>query len=222
MFTNLEKDLYLKYKMATPKRKVAKKLLINDILTATYIKRPGWEPSGILTRQGEISRVNIMGVVVSLNKEENNTSLLLDDGSGNITVRIFDKNLLSEKISLGVLVSVVGKPREWNNSKYIVPEHVKKVKDKQWYDVHQREIKLFRQTNSLQLPVENKSEEVNVETGPYQKILNTVAILDKGNGAPVEEIISNLKIQDADKIIQTLIEEGEVFEISPGKVKVLN
>ena len=207
--------------MITPKRKVAKKILINEILSATYIKRPGWEPSGILTRQGEISRVHVMGVVVSLTTEENNTSLLLDDGSGNIPVRIFDKNILSEDISLGTLVSVVGKPREWNNSKYIVPEHIKKINDKQWYDVHQREIKLHKQTSSIKLPVETKNEELNIETGPYQKILNTVAILDKGEGAPVEEIISNLNIQGVDKIIQTLIEEGEVFEISPGKVKVL-
>jgi len=206
--------------MAIPKRKVATKILVNDILTSTYIKRPGWEPSGILTKQGEVSRVHLMGVVVSLAREENSISLLLDDGSGNIVIRIFDNTILPENISLGSLVSVVGKPREWNNSKYIVPEHIKLVQDKRWYEVHQKQIKLFKKTNSIKLPVD-KNEESSTEIGPYQKILNTVAILDKGKGASVEEIISNLNLQGTDKIIQALIEEGEVFEISPGRVKVL-
>ena len=206
--------------MAIPKRKVATKILVNDILTSTYIKRPGWEPSGILTKQGEVSRVHLMGVVVSLAREENSASLLLDDGSGNIVIRIFDNTILPENISLGSLVSVVGKPREWNNSKYIVPEHIKLVQDKRWYEVHQKQIKLFKKTNSIKLPVD-KNEESSTEIGPYQKILNTVAILDKGKGASVEEIISNLNLQGTDKIIQALIEEGEVFEISPGRVKVL-
>ncbi|HHI04072.1 MAG TPA: hypothetical protein ENL45_00825 [Candidatus Woesearchaeota archaeon] len=206
--------------MAIPKRKVATKILVNDILTSTYIKRPGWEPSGILTKQGEVSRVHLMGVVVSLAREENSISLLLDDGSGNIVIRIFDNTILPENVSLGSLVSVVGKPREWNNSKYIVPEHIKLVQDKRWYEVHQKQIKLFKKTNSIKLPVD-KNEESSTEIGPYQKILNTVAILDKGKGASVEEIISNLNLQGTDKIIQALIEEGEVFEISPGRVKVL-
>ena len=207
--------------MTVPKRKVATKLLINEILNATYIKRPGWEPSGILTKRGEISRVNIMGIVVSLTTEENNMAILLDDGSGNMMVRTFDKTPVPQDISLGDLVTVVGKPREWQNSKYIVLELIKKVDNKKWYDVRQREIKLHNTISTLKLPVGDHEEDADVETGPYQKILNIVAILDKGDGALVEEIVSNLNVKGADKIIQTLIEEGEIFEVSPGKVKVL-
>ena len=34
-------------------RKTAKKIPIQDLIKGTYIKRPGWEPSGILTKYGD-------------------------------------------------------------------------------------------------------------------------------------------------------------------------
>ncbi len=201
------------------KRKTARKILIKDILTATYIKRPGWEPSGILTQYGEISRVEIMGIVVSL-EEDNTLSFLLDDGSGNIQIRFFDNNEKVDKISLGDLICVIGRPREWENSKYIVPEIVKKINDKKWFEIHKLEIKLQSKKEKIKLPVEQEEEQL-IETGPYQKILNVIAILDKGDGADIQEIINHVKIDNCEIIINSLIEDGEVFEISPGKVKLL-
>jgi RPA family protein len=209
-------------KMAeTNKRKTAKKILVKDILTATYIKRPGWEPSGILTKYGEISRVDIMGIIVSVTEEDNNSSFLIDDGSGNISVRFFEKPADFSKYKIGELIEVIGRPREWDSSKYIVPEIIKKTEDKNWYKVHQLEILLQKKTEAIPLPVEPVDDAQDMETGPYQKILNVIAILDKGNGADVQEIVNNVKIDKCEEIISSLIEEGEVFEISPGKVKLL-
>jgi RPA family protein len=198
------------------KRNVAKKVLVNDILTSTYIKRPGWDPSGILTKYGEISRINIVGIVVSLSKEDN-PSFLLDDGSGSVMVRFFEKNNKMENLKLGDLINVVGKPREWNSSKYIVPEIIRKIDNKKWYKIHQMEVK---SQNKDVLPVSpsNVKEEPQ-EIGPYQKVINIISVLDKGKGADVQEIVNN--INDADKIISELLQEGEIFELSPGKVKLL-
>jgi len=198
------------------KRKVAKKLLISDIANATYIKRSGWEPSGVLTSYGEVSRVFIMGVIVS--KEENN--FLLDDGSGNILVRLFDSSINLENLSLGDLVTVVGRPREWESVKYIVPEIIKKTEEKKWYNVHQLIIKLQKKTNPIILPVEPEQNQ-NIELGPYQKVLNIIAILDKGQGADVQDIINHVKTENGETIIKSLLEEGEIFEISPGRIKLL-
>ena len=207
--------------MAKFKRKTATKLLVQDILTASYIKRPGWDPSVILTKYGEVSRINLMGVIVSLSKED--LTFLIDDGSGNIQVRLFENNGLLSKLNLGDLITVIGRPREWNSSKYIVPEIIRPVNNNKWHEVHQLQIKLQNKSNKIKLPVEQPSanEEV-LETGPYQKILNTIAMLDKGNGADVQDIISNLGIKDSDKIINNLLEAGEIFELSPGRVKILD
>lgn len=193
------------------KRRIAKKIHVNDLLKGTYIKRPGWEPSGVLTRFGEITRVNIFGLVVSLSEN----TFLLDDGTSNITVRSFEPLVFQPEI--GDLVNVVGRVRENNNTFFLVPEIIKKT-NRKWHTVHNLEIRLQKKTTQ-KLPVETTS--IDMETGPSQKILNVIAILDKGSGVDVDEIVSNVKINNGETIIKSLIEEGEIFELSPGKVKLL-
>jgi RPA family protein len=199
-------------------RNTAKKLFVSDILGGTYIKRSGWDPSGVLTRYGEISRTNLMGVIVSISQDSN--SFLIDDGTGNIQVRSFDSTINND-IILGALVNVIGKPREWGQSKYIVPEIVRKIENLKWYSVHQKEVELLKKRTGIALPVEQNTEQEEVEIGPYQKILNIIAMLDKGSGADVQDITANAKVPGCDAIISALIEEGEIFEISPGRVKLL-
>ena len=198
------------------KRKTAKKILINDLIKGTYIKRPGWDPSGVLTKYGEITRINMTGLIVSLSKGENSANFLLDDGSANITVRIFEQ--LNNNIKIGDLVRIIGRIRENNNDFYIVPEAIKQI-SKEWHNFQQLELKLLKKI-SKKLPVEIDTKE-NVETGPNQKILNIISILDKGQGIDIEEIVNHVKIPESEQIIRNLIEEGEVFEIAPGRVKLL-
>jgi RPA family protein len=212
---NQEKDLSQKSRI---KRKLAKKILINDILNSTYIKRPGWDPSGILTKYGEITRVQIMGIIVSTSNDNN--TLLVDDGSGNITIRLFENSAVLNDFALGDLVIVVGKPREFSSNKYVVPEIIKRINDKKWFKVHQLHIKL-QNKSTVELPISQEQPHEPIETGPYQKILNIIAILDKGDGADVQDIVKNTNAENSEQIVSNLIEEGEVFEISPGKVKLL-
>ena len=207
--------------MKDNKRRTAYKILVRDILTGTYIKRPGLAPSGILTKFGEISRVNLVGIVVSV-KGGKDASLMLDDGSGTLLIRFFEEKEFSE-LNMGDMVRVVGRPREWEATKYVVPEIVKKLSDRKWYDVHMLNVRLLKNTTKFKLPVDMKESEgeEKVDMGPYQKIINVIAILDKGDGADISEIIQNIKIPNCESIINDLIEEGEIFEVAPGKLKVL-
>jgi RPA family protein len=206
--------------MADLKRVIAKKVFVSDIINSTYIKKSGWEPSGILTKYGEVSRVDIIGIIVSISKEDK--TLILDDGTGNIVCRFFDNSDVLERLALGELVNIIGRPRELNDSRYVFPEIVKKIEDKRWYKARQMELQLQGKKGAIKLPVEHtETTEENIEIGPYQQVLNSIAILDKGNGVDVQEIINHVKIKDSEKIINSLIEEGEIFEISPGVVKLL-
>ena len=45
--------------------------------------------------------------------------------------------------------------------------------------------------------------------------------VDAGQGADTQEIITKLNVEDAESIITKLLEQGEVFEIKPGKLKIL-
>ena len=55
-----------------------------------------------------------------------------------------------------------------------------------------------------------------------QKLLNKIEELDNGTGAEISAILSSsgLKESEAEKILQSLLLEGEVFNISSSKVKL--
>jgi RPA family protein len=197
-------------------RKIAKKVPVSDLNKGTYIKRPGWEPSGVLTKYGEITRVNLIGVIVSKSQTENTLTVILDDGTGSISIRFFERPL--EEYKIGDFIKVIGRVREGSNTIYIVPEIMKKV-NKKWHEFHNLELSVQKIT-SPKLPIE-PLEDQDFEEGPYQKILNAISMLDQGNGVDIQEIVSYLKINGCEKILQNLIEEGEIFEIKPGKVKLL-
>ena len=124
-------------------RKTAKKIPIQDLIKGTYIKRPGWEPSGILTKYGEITRVDLIGLIVSKEEGENSWSMLLDDGTGSVSIRAFEKQ--DKVLVVGDFVKIIGRVRENSNTIFIVPEIIKKV-DKKWHKAHNLELKFLKKT----------------------------------------------------------------------------
>ena len=94
------------------KRMTAKFVDINEINKGTFVKRTGWDPSGVLTNYGEISRVNLTGLIVSIDQEENITTVIIDDGTGNIQLRAFEE--IKSELKVGEIIRVIGKIRENN------------------------------------------------------------------------------------------------------------
>ncbi len=76
---------------------------------------------------------------------------------------------------------------------------------------------------------ENKAENINEDNEmlvedslvPAQKIINMIKEMDKGEGVLIEEIIEKSLLQDTEKIIDRMLENGDIFQNSPGRVKVL-
>lgn len=188
-------------------KRSAKRIWIGDILKSTIIKNNGIDQNQILTIYGEIYKVLIMGLIVSL--EDN--AFLIDDGTGIIRAVYFDKKIFD--FSLGDFVLVIGKVREYNNNKYIPIDIIRKV-DKKWFDIHKLELNHIKK---IDLPIQEEDQNI----GPYQKVINLIAVMDKGEGVDISKIIASLNIENCELIINNLIEEGEIFEISPGKVKLL-
>jgi len=90
------------------------------------------------------------------------------------------------------------------------------VKDKRWIDV--RKIELKKRKNEERPVIKERKEEV---LSPYQKILEIIGSLDFGKGADYHEVIAKSKVVDCERMINALLEQGEIFEIRPGKLKVL-
>ena len=204
------------------KRHTAYKIRIKDIISSPYKKEEGeWEPNYLAIGDKKVSRVNLIAVVVSKNEGQNQQNILVDDGSEKIMVRPFEGNGLPEDIILGTIILIIGRPREFNNERYIIPELIKKINDKRWIDLRKKELTLKHDPET----VENKNELIKdeIEANPtkkYKEILDKIKELDSGHGADSEIIIEEYGTGTED-IIHNLLENGEIFEIKPGKIKIL-
>jgi len=218
------------------KRQLAYKVRIKDVLNGQYMRQSGWEPNYILSETNDkISRVNIIGTIVSIsNNEINNHSFLLDDGSGRIAVRFFQDQTLSKDIDIGNSIVLIGRIREYDTERYIVPEIIKNIDNRAWIEVRKLELKKQdkRKKNTPQEPSKNlieidekiiEKEEISnkTELSPTEKVYNLIKELDKGDGTDIEELVEASLNKNIDKIITTLLERGDIFEIRKGKLKVL-
>lgn len=242
------------------KRETARIVEIRDILTAKYVKTEEY-PNYFESAFGRFSRVNVVGFLVSKEPQR----LLIDDSSGSIEIRSFDV-IKQDGIDVGDNINVIGKPREFNDKIYIIPEIVKKVSDKNYLEYRklllmsrkkddtfiemkkeQKETNSFSNQTStkyfeeplreehkikknIEVPITAIEQEIVfveekvVEQRPeneFSRIIELINRLDIGDGVYVDKIISSTDIVDCDKKIKRLLEKGDIFEIRPGKVKVL-
>jgi len=213
------------------KRQIACKVRISDLINGKYVKEEGWTPNYIITKQGKhVSRINLIGTVISKgNDGQGYQSLIIDDGSGSISLRAFEKNEAINNTEIGDIIIVIGRPREYGPEKYIVPEIIKKINNNKWINVRKIEIDIENIKTKKDKPekedeviVEKISEEKNqTSAGNHKAVYDAVKELDSGQGADIGEIIKKTGIKDADEIIKKFLREGEMFEISPGRIKIL-
>ena len=195
-------------------RQTAQIIGIQDILTGDYVKEEGWQPNYIVVGARKVSRVNIIGTIVD--KGENQTSV--DDGNASISLRSFENPDFFKSIEIGDTVVVVGKPRQFNDEKYIAIEILKKT-DPGWLKVRQKQLEIMPEPEA---PVTTKTEEVIVEevvvVDQEDKLIQKIRELDQGQGIETQKLL-NEGFSEQD--INRLLENGEIFEISPGKLKIL-
>ena len=198
------------------KRQTAYKIRIKDILDSKYVKTEGFNPNYLEINGKEISRINLMGVVVQKSDFNNYNTLIIDDGTGKISARIFESNVLFNQIEISDAVLIIGRPREFSNEKYVLIELIKKI-DLLWAKVRKLELGEMKDKNSLS---ENKPIKEELVTSSTNQIVKLIKELDQGHGVSIEDI-SSKDIEDIDKIIDMLLKEGDIFEVKPGKLKVL-
>ena len=226
----------------TKQRQTAHHVWISQLLSGTFVKTTGeWDPNYVEIGTLKVSRVNLIAHVVDtfLNTETNYANITLDDGSARIPVKAWKDDLrIMEGLRIGDLVLVVGKIKDFNTKLFLSPEIIKKLDNPQWAKLRQLQLKknngepLLIQTTPEEHSASEDTdgritiveEKVTNETpaaDKRQKILHAIEDLDTNNGADQELVIhqSELKKEDAEKILETLIKEGEVFEIHPGKLR---
>jgi len=221
-----------------PIRQVAYKVWVSDLVNNEYKQEKGeWEPNYVLVHDKKVSRVNIIANVITNYKNEQGdyVSITMDDGSASIQVKAWKEDVsLIEGLEVGTTVLIIGRIREYNNEKYLTPEIVRKLDKPEWLIYRKKEItkeygdliKKTEQTkkeNGINIVTEEEVVDSPSREGNRQKILNIIENLSSEEGADKLEIIKEAQLdeQTADGIIQSLLMEGEIFEIKPGKIKIL-
>ncbi len=204
------------------KRHIAYKLRIGDILIGKPIVNEE-RFSFLEFGDKKIVRINVLGNIVdryeSAGRDEGRKYifLTLDDGSGQIRLKIFSDDYEKFKhIVQGQTVVVIGVLRHWNNEIYISPEIIREM-DPRYLLVRKLEIEKDKTFNAK--PVE-KEQIVAIK----DKILELIKNSEENNGIEVDEITQ--KFHEAPQTIitqeiQKLLEEGIVFEPRPGKIRWL-
>lgn len=198
-------------------RHVSRKLWVGEIREGTMQAGTDTEPNTLITARGPANRVNVLGVVVSTEDLPVST-LVVDDSTGTITVRSFDHKLPQQ---VGMLVQIIGRPRQYQGEIYITAEAVAAV-NKGWAAFRKAELgNMQRVEESQPEPVAVTETPVADEPNKAERIISIIRQLDDGSGAAIEQIVAASKLAEAEQIIEQLLLHGDIFELRPGKVKVL-
>jgi RPA family protein len=212
-------------------RDTAKITNVEELTSGTYVTQEGWLANYVHTEFRNLTRVNIMGLVV---EKESPYSFLIDDGTGTILVTDFSQSTNSPRIKVGQPVLVIGKPRLAQDETIFLAAEI--VQDRQlmrspgWLIQRKQDLKkLYAQAKpqekiSTPQPVVEKEEiapkEVSAVPVTGEDILEFIKSKDGGEGCSTDEVLEYFG-KEVEEHITTLITMGEIFEIRPGFVKVL-
>lgn len=205
------------------KRETAYKLRINDLLRANQIFEETDSPNKRLRfvelGDKKILRVNVIANVIDKYESEGErrfASITLDDGSGQIRVRVFGEDINKfADISHGDTLLIIGVLRFFNNEVYILPELIKK-QDPRYLLVRKLEIEKSYSQNNYQ----PKKQEIKVLR---DEVITMIKEAESREGIDKEELIMKIKAQPEliSQEIQKLLEEGIAYEPRPGRVRYL-
>lgn len=199
--------------MSQIKREIAYKSTVGEIINGDFVVRQGWEPNFVRDsiHNRDLSRVNIIGTII-----EAGGLFRLDDGTGNVILRRFEKPM--PDLTVGDLVLVVGRPREYNDERYLMIECLQRLENHAWLQVRRKELELRVKQEASVVESPTKKEETKKEV---LSIVEIIEQLDEGNGVSIERVLQQAGKDYSEEHVRRLVEDGEIFEIRPGIVKLL-
>ena len=200
------------------KRYIAYKVKISNILSASFIRDVF--SAGYVNLNGmNISRVNIIATLINKIEEPNYASAVIDDGTGRISLRSFENKGILLKVDVGDIILAIGKIREFNNEKYLIPDIIRKINNIKWVDV--RKLELEKNGYAVNEKIEDTSKLEDGVINIKEEVYSLIKKLDKSDGAPIDEVIKNSNSDDVENMVRQMLENGDIFEIRSGKLKVL-
>ena len=210
------------------KREAAQKFSAGEILKGEFTETgDGAIAMSIAGRP--VRRVNLLATVVDKDSSESQSykSLLVDDGTAQIRLRFFDTDTpLFEKLEVGNFAIIIGKLRHYGSEVYVTPEILKPLKNVKWAEVRKLELAVPRgqtsaSNNSGRKVAAVEEELVDVVGKDKLQVYKIVKELDTGRGADLSEVALKAGLNNAESIIRDMLKNGDLFEVLPGRLKVL-
>ena len=171
----------------------------------------------------EEERVHLKGVIV----DQRGQQLVLDDGTGRIPIRL--PHGARAQVVIGGAATLIGSVSSFEGKKFIVADILQRIGNALWIVVHRSESEAGQRQRERQ-----KEGDVRKEAGSpppdsqdegmgnaRERVLSLAKRLDTGSGVMIEEMVRQSGIPGCKTFIEALLREGELFEVGPGRVKVL-
>ena len=185
----------------TYQRQEAVKVVIRELLDGKYVQEQEDLPNYLLKANNQkIYRLNLMATILHKQIQGAITDFILDDGSGQITLRSFEENRQLEQLKVGIVIMVIGKLRSYNQEKYIAPEIVKSI-DPSWLKIRALEMK-EKIAAEMEASLTHSPAEQELVEGVTEEEF-------KQNNEKEREEIEMLPIQKVAKLIQNWIRARE-------------
>ncbi len=175
----------------------------------------------------QAKRVNVLATVIGKEDGQAYKSCVIDDGSGQIKLRFFDnEQRLFGKAGPGDFVLAIGKLRRYGEETYIAPEILKVICNLKWAEVRKLELKAGKTgnpTKAAEAEIRDPgAEKENADVVSRDKVglYRIIRELDAGRGADIGEVTAKFG-NAAELLIREMIKNGDVFEVLPGRLKVL-
>jgi hypothetical protein len=205
-------------------RRPAVKLWIENIKNAEPIFDAG-KFIGIKLSSGKIvNRVNVIANVIDKFEGENLSIITIDDSTGIIEVRDFEKSIEAD---IGDVVLAIGTLKNYNEKIYIAKEIVKKVSPL-WLIARKLELeKLFglkpsyeKESGETESKILEK-EKTGIEVIVWEKI-KEMALQDENQEVELEKLYLQLDfpLQQIKEVIEKFIDEAKIYEPRPGIIKL--
>ncbi len=199
------------------KREPARKASVSELLGESFVEG-----------EAMVRRVNILATVVDKSQVDERAykSVIVDDGTDQVQLRFFGsegtEGDLFGKVEVGNFSVIIGKLRKYGDSVYVSPEIIKKLGDVKWADFRRLELRARGGAKAVtSKPAALPKIEKDVVNRDKMEIYTIVKQLDGGRGADLLEVAAKAANPNADLIIREMVKAGDLFEVLPGKLKVL-
>ena len=196
------------------KRLVAIKTRVRDLNASTPISEPG-APTGLVLPNGVTGyRFNIIGtIVLGPDLSENSATIGIDDGTGSLIIRSFERPELLEDLSPGQTVTIIGRPRQHADGISISPEIIKQTAPA-WLSVRAKEIEHMPTPIPHHSPAANPSMDHSMEIKASHHTPNTPFNTPFQSAPPTNQIaIPRQPVEEEIIIEETQTPERRIAEL---------